>query len=544
EMQSIYQAGPAGKCKTPPAIITQPTGGRAVVGSNFTLRVVATGSAPKFRYQWRQDSVNLFGATNANFNFNPGKPGVTNRFSCLVTNSFGAVTSLVAVVAVNNRPIATNDGRTLNEDTSITFHLNGSDLDADPLTYAITLLPTHGTLLLASNFATSGLLAYQPNTNFSGLDIFTFRVNDGYENSDDVKVTITVLPVNDPPIADSQSVSLNEDTAAPITLTASDVDGDPLTFNVGVPQHGTLTGFAPNLSYQPFTNYNGPDQFSFTVNDGTTDSAPATVSLTVLPVNDPPVLVAQVFTRFLLSSNDGELRVIAGKDDLAHVVFDASLTTDVDNDPLTFVWKERAATNVLGSQVVATNTLPPGEHTIQLLVSDGIVTVTNEFLVQVITGDEAVDLFSDLVELSELKHGVRQPLLAMLHSAAHGFNAGLDWSGVHHLELVQDRIRDWVAPVDAELAEQWLWITQQILDIFGEIKPGNAGAVKMDQDAGGKQTLRFLGDRNRPYLIEASVDLIRWEVIGAAIERGPGRYEFNDLRPSDAPSRFYRIRTL
>ena len=57
------------------------------------------------------------------------------------------------------------------------------------------------------------------------------------------------------------------------------------------PAHGTLSGTAPNLTYTPAANYNGPDSFTFTVNDGTVDSAAATVSITVTPVNDAPVAV-------------------------------------------------------------------------------------------------------------------------------------------------------------------------------------------------------------------------------------------------------------
>src|SRR5207247_1839259 len=96
---------------------------------------------------------------------------------------------------------------------------------------------------------------------------------------------------NQTPVANAQSVSTAEDTAKAITLTGSDVDGDPITFAVvTAPIHGTLTGTAPNLTYTPVLNYNGADSFTFKVNDGTVDSPTATVSITVTPVNDPPVI--------------------------------------------------------------------------------------------------------------------------------------------------------------------------------------------------------------------------------------------------------------
>src|SRR6185503_5922513 len=107
------------------------------------------------------------------------------------------------------------------------------------------------------------------------------------------KVSITVRPVNDAPVASAQSLSTDEDSALNITLAATDVDGDGLTFVATAPQHGTLSGTAPNLVYTPAANYNGPDCFTFMANDGKVNSAAAKVSITVRPVNDAPVAVAQ-----------------------------------------------------------------------------------------------------------------------------------------------------------------------------------------------------------------------------------------------------------
>src|SRR5439155_179496 len=124
-------------------------------------------------------------------------------------------------------------------------------------------------------------------------------------------VNITVKPVNDVPIATPQSVSTAEDTALAIILAGTDVETAPanLSFTVTVnPTHGVLSGTAPNLTYTPTVNYNGPDSFRFTVTDrGDPDncgaagpacaaaltSAPATVTITVTPVNDAPTATPQ-----------------------------------------------------------------------------------------------------------------------------------------------------------------------------------------------------------------------------------------------------------
>ena len=67
------------------------------------------------------------------------------------------------------------------------------------------------------------------------------------------------------------------------------MDGDPLTFSVVTsPTHGALSGTAPNLTYTPAADYNGPDSFTFKANDGTVDSNIATISITVDAVNDAP----------------------------------------------------------------------------------------------------------------------------------------------------------------------------------------------------------------------------------------------------------------
>ena len=122
-----------------------------------------------------------------------------------------------------------------------------------------------------------------------------------YDGSlDDVRIYNTALnsteiaalysSVNDVPVADAQSVSLNEDDSVAITLSGSDAIGYDLTYSVASqPSNGTLSGTAPNLTYTPDANYNGADSFTFTVNDGAVDSPAATVSITVDPVDDAPI---------------------------------------------------------------------------------------------------------------------------------------------------------------------------------------------------------------------------------------------------------------
>ncbi len=85
------------------------------------------------------------------------------------------------------------------------------------------------------------------------------------------------------PSAESMSVEMGQDDSIPITLKGSDHDsGQTLTYSITEnPQHGTLTGTAPDMHYQPEAGYYGLDYFSYRVNDGLEDSDAATVTIDV-----------------------------------------------------------------------------------------------------------------------------------------------------------------------------------------------------------------------------------------------------------------------
>ena len=109
---------------------------------------------------------------------------------------------------------------------------------------------------------------------------------------DDVQFTNLLVspPCNEPPFALSQSVSTNEDTPLGITLNAVNEDGDALTYAIETgPAHGQLSGAAPNVTYTPASNYNGTDSFTFRAHDGVNQSNLATVTITVIAVDDEPV---------------------------------------------------------------------------------------------------------------------------------------------------------------------------------------------------------------------------------------------------------------
>ncbi|MCH7556834.1 MAG: tandem-95 repeat protein [Planctomycetes bacterium] len=285
-------------------VVTGPSNGRL------------SGTAPKLTYT---PQPNFNGKDSFTFNVNDG------------TVDGVPVTVLIMVKAVNDPPTAIDDSVTTQEDTLVSITLAGCDPDGDALNYSVVKDPSHGSLS-----GTAPNLTYTPNANFNGSDSFLFKVNDGTVDSAAATVSIKLKPVNDPPtasyvgakvqknppVAEDDNVTTEEDTPVPITLAGSDPDEDALTYTVVTsPSHGSLSGTAPNVSYTPNPDFNGSDSFTFKVSDETADSKSATVSITVTAANDPP------------SANDDSART---QEDTPIAAIDVLRNdTDVDDDQLT-----------------------------------------------------------------------------------------------------------------------------------------------------------------------------------------------------------------
>ncbi len=199
-------------------------------------------------------------------------------------------------VTVNSAPAASNGTLTTAEATVGTGTLDGSDLNAgDVLDFSVISQGTNG--IVAITDAALGTYTYTPTDNdFNGTDSFTFRVSDGAANSNVATVAVTITPVNDAPTADDDAGATAEGGSVTVNVLDgdADVEGDALSVtNLSVPANGTATLNADGtVTYTHDGGETISDSFTYTANDGTDDSAPATVNITVSPVNDAPVGVA------------------------------------------------------------------------------------------------------------------------------------------------------------------------------------------------------------------------------------------------------------
>jgi hypothetical protein len=209
----------------------------------------------------------------------------------LVLLSLLGILPLPDAYAANSPPVASNQTLSGAEDSTFSINLGATDANKDALTYQIVSQPLKGKITAQQG----NKITYKPNADFVGTDRFTFTAKDASLTSNTATVSLTVTAVNDAPIATARSLSSAEDTAIAITLAATDIDSSTLNYRITtLPQNGKLSATnSRTLTYTPNLNFNGQDSFSFVANDGSLDSAPAPVSLTLKPVNDPPIATPQ-----------------------------------------------------------------------------------------------------------------------------------------------------------------------------------------------------------------------------------------------------------
>ncbi|MFK5882380.1 MAG: tandem-95 repeat protein [Sulfurospirillum sp.] len=228
--------------------------------------------------------TNVVYTPNADFNG-------TDSFTYTMQDAGGltsTATVTVSVTPVNDAPIAHDDNATLSEDSGshvIDVLANDTDVDTgDTLTVWSVTQPTHGSVTIGNG---SLNVNYTPSLNFNGTDTFTYEAKDSGGLMSTATVTLTVTPVNDAPVANPGIVNAIKNAQYSGTLSASDIDGDALTYSIvsQTDANGTVSITNANtgaFTYNPATDFIGDANFTFKVNDGTVDSNTATVTIHVV----------------------------------------------------------------------------------------------------------------------------------------------------------------------------------------------------------------------------------------------------------------------
>ena len=195
-------------------------------------------------------------------------------------------TVTIEITAVNDVPTVDNQTVTVTENIAKEITLIGSDPDGDAITYSIVDQPTDGTVTLDGTTAT-----YTSNSDTATSDSFTFKANDSEVDSNIATVTINIIPVDDAPIGNEQTVEAVEQVEKSITLTASDPESDTITLYAfkTTPSNGTATINNNVVTYTSNSDTATSDSFTFIVQANGLESIPTTVIINITGTNDAPV---------------------------------------------------------------------------------------------------------------------------------------------------------------------------------------------------------------------------------------------------------------
>ncbi|MFT6901278.1 MAG: plastocyanin [Colwellia sp.] len=256
--------------------------------------------------------------------------GVTAGIVITATDSANATASLTAfsvtVSNTNDTPtISGTPATTIAEDVAYSFTPSVTDADAgDTQIFSITNEPSW-----AAFSATTGALNGTPSKSDIGITsgIIISVTDSGNASASLMAFNLEVVDINQAPVAADVSETLAEDSDTFVTLTATDNDeGDELTFIIASePSQGKLTASLDNTAqwqYTPEADYQGEDSFTYMVNDGDVDSAPATVTLTITSVNDAPIATDDDIT-------------LAFNETGVYILDVLSNDSDIENDELT-----------------------------------------------------------------------------------------------------------------------------------------------------------------------------------------------------------------
>ncbi len=234
--------------------------------------------------------------TSAHFTYKPDA-NFNGEDSFLYKLNDGKIDSNIAKVTItvngaNDVPLAKDMHIQTANDQVAVMSLEGEDIDKDALSFIIVDKPDHGTLSQEGE-----KILYTPQNTYSGIDLFSYKVNDGKVDSNIATVTIDVNSTNHVPLAHEKTVTTVQNQAIDVIFDGIDSDGDTLTYHFDQPTSGTLNGVGQTIRYTPQHGFLGSDSFFYWVNDGTADSIKqkVTINVTQQP-NAKPTVTSQTRT--------------------------------------------------------------------------------------------------------------------------------------------------------------------------------------------------------------------------------------------------------
>ncbi|WP_295009526.1 retention module-containing protein, partial [uncultured Dechloromonas sp.] len=260
---------------------------------------------------------------------------LTDSYTYTLTDGDGSTTTAVLTITIdgsNDAPVDGDETNTVTEDTTLTVAAAGgllaNTVDPDGGTpsvtgYTIAGMPGTQAVDVPVTIAGVGTItinadggySFVPDANYAGaIPVITYTVSDGNGGTDISTLTLSMTPVNDPPVATPSTAAGDEDTPIAVVLSGTDIDGTVQGVTVtGLPPvtQGTLylpDGVTPvvagtpltptdaaNLIFKPAPDFNGSVNIPFTVTDNSgAVSTPAQATITVNPVVDPVISINDV----------------------------------------------------------------------------------------------------------------------------------------------------------------------------------------------------------------------------------------------------------
>ena len=299
-----------------------------------------------------------------------------------------ATTTLtLAVNAVNDLPITSNDSFNTNEDIVLSGNLSNGEYDVEgsTLTYTTTQTTTGGQLSLSTN----GQFTYSPNANWFGSEAITVNVCDAQNGCTPTSLSITVNSVNDLPTAVPANLTLLEDNTLNGSLGsyASDVETAQMTYSVQTNANSGSFNLTPNgsFTFTPAANYSGMVSVAYQACDAANACVSGLLSINVSSVNDAPIAAN---LNININEDQATSGLISGVSDVDHTSLTITVTQGAQsgifslNNNATYSYQPNA--NFFGTESISYTVCDPlglcasGNITIQIASVEDLPQVAGE----------------------------------------------------------------------------------------------------------------------------------------------------------------------